>query len=347
MHSHRTCNSNSPRPEAARAIDQGLCGRRACYRINAPTKTAQVGTSPAVRGRRCGMCAGRHPELSQRSEARSAQAAPEAYVEAPRLELIDERFRRLVACTVTGVIRAWLACGPHVQPHVLHCMLRGHAWPLNSCSWEHMQGSVHACARRRAPCSACLSALDHEACGAALPSHACWRRTPRAASATHRPAHCIRARMPSRCAFAAPSSPRHLRVHACMPACPHCSADYSEVFQWEARQAFASCIAGGEPRMRLSEAALHISAEDDAVGGWVGARRGGGGAPLWRWPVDAVCPLCPTAICPSPMHVAQRPALPLPDACCTYVVVRAQHPTRPWPSQCHPLWTASQRSSRS
>lgn len=34
-------------------------------------------------------------------------------------------------------------------------------------------------------------------------------------------------------------------------------------------QAFARCIAGGEPSMALAEAALQVSAEDDAIGGWV------------------------------------------------------------------------------
>ncbi|KAG2454751.1 hypothetical protein HYH02_000586 [Chlamydomonas schloesseri] len=42
-------------------------------------------------------------------------------------------------------------------------------------------------------------------------------------------------------------------------------ADYSDVFQFESRQAFVRAIAGGEPRMRLAEAALHVTAEDDAI----------------------------------------------------------------------------------
>ncbi|KAG2439985.1 hypothetical protein HXX76_004103 [Chlamydomonas incerta] len=42
-------------------------------------------------------------------------------------------------------------------------------------------------------------------------------------------------------------------------------ADYSDVYQYESRQAFARAIAGGEPRMRLAAAALHVTAEDDAI----------------------------------------------------------------------------------
>ncbi|KAG2495265.1 hypothetical protein HYH03_006538 [Edaphochlamys debaryana] len=42
-------------------------------------------------------------------------------------------------------------------------------------------------------------------------------------------------------------------------------ADFSDRFQYESRQAFARCLVGGEPRMALAEAALHASAEDDAI----------------------------------------------------------------------------------
>ncbi|GLC60253.1 hypothetical protein PLESTB_001591100 [Pleodorina starrii] len=42
-------------------------------------------------------------------------------------------------------------------------------------------------------------------------------------------------------------------------------ADYSDVFQFESRQSYARCISGGEPRRRLAEAALHVTAEDDAI----------------------------------------------------------------------------------
>lgn len=46
-----------------------------------------------------------------------------------------------------------------------------------------------------------------------------------------------------------------------------CSVDSSEVHAWEARRAFASAIAGGEAAARVGEAALWVSAEDDAIGG--------------------------------------------------------------------------------
>jgi len=41
--------------------------------------------------------------------------------------------------------------------------------------------------------------------------------------------------------------------------------DMSAIYAYEARRAFAQCIAGGEARVNLAEAALHIAAEDDAL----------------------------------------------------------------------------------
>ena len=51
----------------------------------------------------------------------------------------------------------------------------------------------------------------------------------------------------------------------------------SAIHAYEARKAFAVCISGGEARVNLAEAALHIASEDDAIGRRNGQAGGGGG----------------------------------------------------------------------
>lgn len=87
------------------------------------------------------------------------------------------------------------------------------------------------------------------------------------------PRHCCRSRIAStnawshtRSAAAAPAPPLlPLLNHSNQCTWPH-RTDSSALHIHQARTSFARCIMGGEPSMRLAEAALHISAEDDAVG---------------------------------------------------------------------------------
>ena len=72
---------------------------------------------------------------------------------------------------------------------------------------------------------------------------------------------------------ALPPMPRH-RHRRSNPAAAQipCRVDFSSVHAYEARQAFLACIAEGEAAVDLAAAALHVAAEDDALGASQGRR---------------------------------------------------------------------------